>query len=214
MSNPVFNEKLRRPVIGFTELLKKGVGGLLRERDEYVPFMFRALVIASDMEGGKLETPSGVPDGVKLVQQVTAPNGNTVASYVIDPTRGPRNPKNSVRARIVANNMEQFVDDDSLRTFWPLFTGNSNPSPGELVYVVFEDDEMTHGLWLTKVPTDSKDDNPNQMLMSQVLEEASRVRKESLFNIQPASAWKREDSPKRPTGNRLTALFIDQGKVL
>jgi hypothetical protein len=213
MSVPFSNERLRRPTVGFTDLLRKAIGGGIRGRDEYASFMFRALVIASDMAGGHLETPDGKPaDGKTLVQQVSD-GTQVVARYNISPTRGPLNPKNSVRARIVANNMDQFVDDDSLRTFWPLFPGVDNPSAGEMVYVVFEDEEMVHGLWVAKVPTSSNNDSTNQILMSKVLMEA-RASKHVLFpdNLVDSSGAVRDASPVRPTGNRLTALFIDTGK--
>lgn len=207
MPTPVFNEKFRRPSISFAEILRKGAGGMYREKDQYVPFMFRALVIAVDVEGGKLETPDGQPDGSKLTQHVYGPEGGLLAKYDIEPTRGPRNPKNSVRARIVANNMDQFIDDDNLRTFWPLFPGVDNPSAGELVYVVFEDEEMTHGLWLAKVPTDDKEETKNQILMSTVLKQA-RASNRVLFVSSEPTGINRDGVPiKQP--HRLTSLFID-----
>ena len=212
MANPIFNEKSRRPSIGFTETLKKGIGGLFREKDEYVPFMYRALVIAIDTEGGKLETPDGEPEGGKLVQQVRAPAGNLVAQYDIAPTRGPRNPKNAVRARIVTDNVDQFIDDDNLRTYWPMFPGVSNPTAGELVYVVFEDEQLTHGLWLCRVPTNDPLESPNQMLMSQILKEADLGKKVLFPDTSPLPGKQRDDGNPVKQPHRLTDLFIDTGR--
>lgn len=212
MSTPLFNERIRRPTISFTDVLRKGASGVYRERDEYTPFMFRALVIAVDVEGGKLETPDRTPDGgSNLEQRVFDPDGKLVAKYDITPTPGPRNPKNSVRARIVTNNMDQAIDDDSLRTFWPLFPGVDNPSAGELVFVVFEDEQMTHGFWVAKVPSSDVDESKNQMLMSQMLKDVSSG-KRSLYNDDQAPAAKqRPDGTPIKQPNRLTNLFVDQG---
>lgn len=208
MSSPLFNEKFRRPTVGFTELLKKGIGGLLRERDEYVPFMFRALVIAADTQGGRLETPDSSLSSTSFTQVVVDQTGRQLASYEIRPTRGPKNPKGSVRARIVSNNMDKFIDDDDLRTFWPLFPGVQSPSAGQLVYVVFEDEEMTHGLWLAKVPLDTESENSNQILMSSVLSEGRPGNRNLFPDMVPGTA-PRDGSPIRPAGNRLTSLFIN-----
>lgn len=213
MSSPFYNEKYRRPSIAFTEGLKKAAGGVYRERGEYVPWMFRAIVIAIDTEGGKLETPNGEPEGgSKRKESVRDSNGNVVAEYEITPTTGPRNPKNSIRARITTNNMDQFVDDDNLRTFWPLFpSGPDNPSPGEVVYVVFEDENMSHGLWLGKVPSNLPDESKNQILMSDMLKEAATSNKRLFPDT--AEYGKTSEANPVPTSrkNRLTSLFINQG---
>lgn len=216
--SPLFNEKFRRPSISFTEMLKKGAGGAFREKDEYTPFMYRALVIAVDTEGGKLENTKGEPMGDKLHVQVQGPSGKLLATYDVSPTRGPINPKNSVRARIVSNNMDQVIDDDNLRTYWPLFPGAENPSPGELVYVVFEDDSMIHGLWLARVPMplpdpndpDAPKSNKNLMLMSDQLRDIQRGVKE-VFNDSrsPTVTTSSGQVVKKP--QRLTSLFVDTG---
>lgn len=162
-------DKFRRPVISFTETLINGANGTYRERGEYVQFMFKALVVAMDTQGGKLETPDGVPEGGALWQRVQYPNGKTdeyqVAGDDGKVNVGPRNPKNSVKARIISNGVDDFVDDDDLRVYWPLFPGVDNPSAGEVVYVVFEDETMTHGLWLSRAPLNGELDTANQVLM-------------------------------------------------
>jgi hypothetical protein len=205
-----FNEKFRRPTIGFIEVLRKGAGGLYRERDQYVPFMFRALVIAVDNIGGKLETPDGTAEGGNLEQHVVVPGKGDVGSYQIEPTRGPRNPKGSLKARVLSSNLDQFVDDDSLRTYWPLFPGLHNPDAGELVYVVFEDEEMLHGLWIASVPTSDPNETANQVLMSQLLQDVASSKK-SLYDLTGAASPGAGNIPiKQP--HRLTNLYLDTGK--
>lgn len=189
MSSQFFDEKFRRPSISFAEMLKKGAAGLYREKDEYAPNMLRALVVASDTQGGKLETPDGVAVGGALVERVVAPNGAITAQYTITPTRGPLNPPNSVRACVLTNNMDQFTDFDNFRTFWPLIPGLGNPSAGELVYVMFEDESMLHGLWVSKVVSDQPDEGANQILMVQQVATLSSNSKRYLFmDTQPAPA--------------------------
>ena len=211
MSSFIFNEKNRRPTIGMAEVLKKGAGGLYRERDQYVPFMFRALVIAVDPFGGKLETPDGQPENGPLEQRVTDQTGRVLGSYTVDPTRGPRNPKNSVKARILSANMDQFVDDDSLRTYWPLFPGLSNPSAGELVYVAFEDEETLHGLWIAPVPTSDPNENANHVLMSQLLQDVASGNKK-LFDLTQATTPDPNDGLPVKQPHRLTNLYVDTGR--
>jgi len=170
MSTGWTNEKIRRPSISFTDTLMKGANGTYRERGEYAQFMFKALVVAMDTQGGLLETPNGVPAGDPLFQTVTYPDGTTDSYTVINPETnlinlGPRNPKNSVKARIISNGIDDFVDDDDLRVYWPLFPGNTNPGAGEVVYVVFEDETMNHGLWISRAPLNGEFDTPNQILV-------------------------------------------------
>lgn len=173
MAGRTNNERFHRPSINLVELLKKNFSGAFVERGDYLPFMFRALCLAVDTEGGKLETPDGKPEGTGLNVEIRE-SGTTkpLASYSVSPTFGPRNPKDSIRARIISADHDRFVDDDSLRTYWPLFPGLATPSPGELVYVVFEDDSRTHGLWLGKVPSNLPNENANQILMGQQLRQA------------------------------------------
>ena len=163
------NEKFRRPIISFMDMLARGASGAYRERGEYSRFMFKALVVAMDTVGGKLETPDGRPEGGSLVQNVQYPNGKTDQYTVANPQGlvnfGPRNPKNSVKARIISSGADDFVDDDDLRVYWPLFPGVDNPTAGEVVYVVFEDETLTHGLWLCRAPLNGELDTANQVLM-------------------------------------------------
>ena len=50
--------------------------------------------------------------------------------------------------------MDKFATDENLRVFWPFFPESiSVPiKPGEHVYVLFEDSQMDHGLWVSKIP--------------------------------------------------------------
>jgi len=218
LSAPIFNEKFRRPSIGFTEILKKGAGGFYRERDQYVPVMFRALVIAYDTKGGMLETPDGTPEGGTPYEQHVVVPGTSggaprdLGSYTVTPTLGPRNPKGSVRARILSNNIDQFTDDDSLRTYWPLFPGLHNPDAGELVYVMFEDEEMLHGLWVAPVPTSDPNENPNQVLISQLLQDVISGN-QTLFGLVNAPADNSTANIPVKQPHRLTNLFVNTGKT-
>lgn len=138
-------EKFRRPELFLSELLKRSAQGLVKDSEEQTTFLHRAVVVAVDVIGGKLENPFG----------------NGFVNHVIDgksvdvpATVGPLNPPDSVKARIIANGLDQFVGDRELRVFWPLFPEHmSSPiKPGEHVYVVFEDSDMQHGLWFCRVP--------------------------------------------------------------
>jgi hypothetical protein len=214
----MFNEKYRRPNISFTEMLKKGVGGQYRERGDYVPTMYRALVIAMDSEGGKLESPDGHPiDGNKLHVIVTSQEGEQLAKYDVTPTFGPYNPKNSVRARIMTNNIDQVIPDDELRTYWPLFPGADTPSAGEMVYVMFEDETMHHGLWVAKVPMSEPDPNDpdapqstkNLILMSGVLKKRKDSGNKEIWTDTEMPKPSDDDPSPVRSNQRLTELFSD-----
>lgn len=143
-----YNDFYRRPEVFFAELLQKYARGEFLERGSAPPVLLRALVVAVDVVGGKLENIS--PGSNDKVEH-KLPNGQTfsVAAQI-----GPPNPKNSVKARILSEGMDQFYGDQNLRVFWPFFPEHvSVPiKPGEHVYVIFEDAGMTHGLWVGKIP--------------------------------------------------------------
>jgi hypothetical protein len=217
-SSPLYNEKFRRPVVAFTELLRKGSGGVFKEVGQYSAFMFRALVLAVDVEGGKLETPDATvhrrgekdwePGGTVLHQRVVGTDGVTlIAEYDVALTSGPVNPANSIRARIIGSNIDQFIGDDDLRCYWPMFPGFDNPSPGELVYVVFEDEEYTHGLWLARVPTNNANQTANQVVLSQ-LGQSIQSGAAQAFKDTNTSSSNADGSPRRDYSQRLTNLFI------
>lgn len=142
--NSFSKDKFRRPEVFLGELLRKGAQGSFLERDENVPFLFRAVVAAVDVEGGKLENP----DGAGSVKHTLDGNDFDVPANV-----GPSNPKNSLKARVISDGFDQFFHDDHLRVFWPFFPEHvALPvKPGEHVYVMFEDQDFQHGLWVSKV---------------------------------------------------------------
>lgn len=139
-------DKFRRPEIFLAELLQKSARGKFRETDENVPVLYRAIVYAVDVLGGQLENP----DGNGEVQHELA-SGTTFRSPA---NVGPKNPKNSIKARIITDGFDQFLGDSKLRVFWPLFPEQAQVpiKPGEHVYVMFEDTKFLHGLWLGKLP--------------------------------------------------------------
>ena len=219
MASQMYNEKYRRPNISFTEMLKKGAGGVFVEKGDYIPFMYRAVVIAMDSEGGLLESPDGYPMGGGYLHVTIKSQKDTnrvLATYVITPTLGPYNPKNSVRARILTNNLDQVINDDDLRTYWPLFPGADTPSAGELVYVVFEDEAMMHGLWVAKVPypetepdSDGIKPNKNVILLGEQLQKIEDNPTAALFNDSaPASPMAPGSVNPNQDPQRISDLFI------
>jgi hypothetical protein len=141
---PFYRDQFRKPELLLADVVRRGAQGQFRGSDESQTVLYRAAVVAIDVIGGKLENPSG--DG-KLTHVL---NGK---SYSVPATAGPENPPNSVKARIITNGFDQFVHDDRLRVFWPLFPEHDAVpiKPGEHVYVMFEDPAFEHGLWFGKV---------------------------------------------------------------
>lgn len=127
------------------EIIRKGATGQYLEVDQHPQIYYRALVLAVDVFGGRLENP----DAAGSIEHVV--DGKKVT---IDARHGPENPKNAVKARILTNGLDQFVDDNELRVYWPLFPEHMSVpvKPGEHVYVTFEDMKSRHGLWVNKVP--------------------------------------------------------------
>lgn len=138
------SERFLRPEQILADVIEKGGKGLYLERGATIPFLLRAIVVAVDVEGGKLENPKG--DG-SLSHQLSG------KSFQVPATIGPKNPANSVKARIITGGRDQFIHDDRLRVFWPFFDEHvSTPvKPGEYVYVMFEDEGDSHGLWISKI---------------------------------------------------------------
>lgn len=213
-------DKFRNPIVSFAETLAAGANGTFRERDEYAQFLFKALVVAMDTQGGKLEMPDGRPaDGQALVQRVQYPNGKvdeyTVADENGSVNVGPRNPKNSVKARIISNGIDEFTDDNDLRVYWPLFPGVDNPAAGEVVYVVFEDETMNHGLWLCRAPLNGELDTPNQVLIPPDIEGKEPASSRFVDGSAPQNTSKGSDggysAPKKDRF-RLSRKFISVPK--
>lgn len=140
------DDKFRRPEQFFAEIMRKGIQGRFHEKDQSVPVLHRALVLAIDVIGGKLQNP----DGNGSVDHETSAGKTFTTKAII----GPINPKNSVKARILSDGFDQFLGDSNLRVFWPFFPEHMSVpiKPGEHVYIIFEDANYEHGLWLSKVP--------------------------------------------------------------
>lgn len=82
------------------------------------------------------------------------------------------NPPGSVKARILT--LDRYKTDDDLTVFWPLFPYDLMPvKENEHIYVIFEDPEQQHGLWLSRIP------EPNNV---------------NKLNLTPGSAKYQEDS--------------------
>lgn len=138
-------DRFRYPEQFLADVLRKGARDEFGRRSENPTIFHRALVVAVDVVGGKLQNPKA--DG-KLTQKV---NGKQVDVPAI---AGPPNPKNSIKARIISDGFDQFISDDNLRIFYPFLPDHVRVpiKPGEHVFVTFEDPRFEHGLWLWKVP--------------------------------------------------------------
>ncbi len=138
-------ERFRRPELFLADLVTASARGDLLDRSENTRIFYRATVLAVDVLGGQLENPLGSGGVSHVIDKKTVSYRSII---------GPENPKNSIKARIVNDGFDQFMGDDLVRTFWPFFSEHDIVpiKPGEHVYVLFEDQDFQHGLWLTKVP--------------------------------------------------------------
>lgn len=137
-------DKFRNPEIFFNELMSDYVHGAFHTNDQNVPVIYRAAVIAVDVKGGMLQNPDG---------QGSVKHEFDGKEIEVPATIGPKNPRNSVKARVLSDGFDQMVPDDDLMVFWPFFPEHASlpVKPGEHVYVIFEDPDFLHGLWVTKV---------------------------------------------------------------
>lgn len=138
-------QKFIQPELFLNELLRKYAKGKFLERDESLPFLYRAVVVAVDTVGSKLENKKG---------EGTVTHNIEKKEHSIKANVGVQNPRNSIKARIISDGLDQFFSDNDLRVFWPFFPEHiSLPiKPGEHVYVIFEDNKFEHGLWICKIP--------------------------------------------------------------
>jgi hypothetical protein len=75
------------------------------------------------------------------------------------------NPPGSVKARILS--LDRYKTDDDLTVFWPMFPYDLMPiKENEHVYVIFEDPEGEHGLWLSRIPEPNDVNKLNKTLGS------------------------------------------------
>ncbi len=144
MSNIYDRDKWRRPETFFADLITKSVSGNLLTKEDNPQVWFRAVVIAVDVVGGMLQNPQGQGTVTHIIDG---------AVKEINATFGPRNPRNSIKARKITNQVDRFVDEKDLQIYWPMMgEHDSLPiKPGEMVYVTYEDQNYVHGLWFGKV---------------------------------------------------------------
>lgn len=131
----------RRPETILADLLRDAARGPTANRA-----MRRALVVAVDYEGGKLQNP----DGSGQVRSSWPGQREIVFPAVV----GPENPRGSIKARILTDGEDRLRQDGDLRVFWPLFPPDQigvPVAPGEHVFVMFEGDGMENGLWMSRV---------------------------------------------------------------
>lgn len=137
-------DRWRRPELFLAEVINKSARGELRSEEDNVRIWYRAVVLAVDVAGSRLENA----DGSGELEHVKNGRSTSVTANV-----GPSNPKNSIKARIITDGLDQFIGDEDLKVFWPMMPEHDSIpiKPGEHVYVTFEDEDYEHGLWLGKV---------------------------------------------------------------
>jgi hypothetical protein len=143
--NSQSHDKFHRPEIFLSELLQKGARGDFHERDENSTILYRATVIAVDVIGGKLQNANAAGSVTHEF------NGKSIN---VKATHGPDNPRNSIKARVISSGHDKFTSDEDTPVFWPFFPEHMSVpiKPGEHVYVIFEDHDFQHGLWVCKIP--------------------------------------------------------------
>lgn len=133
----------RRPELILAEVLQRAA----RHEDRIDRHYRRAVVLAVDLNGGQLQNPSAA-GGISVIDRT----GRQV-QYPALP--GVENPRGAIKARVLTDGLDRLVDDNDLRIYWPMFPQDQMGTPiapGEHVYVVFEGEGLTHGLWLARVP--------------------------------------------------------------
>lgn len=142
MSRDRGSDWYRRPEMILSEILQREARGDDRADRHYR----RAVVIAVDPNGGQLQNPDGVGQ-----MAVVKRDGQRVVYPALP---GVENPRGSIKARVLTDGLDRLVDDRDLRVYWPMFPYDQvgiPVSPGEHVYVVFEDEGLSHGLWVARV---------------------------------------------------------------
>lgn len=141
-----YREKFLRPEMFLSELITLAAEGQLQTSRSNPQVFFRAVVLAVDSVGGRLENPDG--DGsVRL--QVDGQQRTRRASV------GPANPVGSFVGRLITDGIDRFLSDDDLRVFWPFFPTDHLTVPvkvEEHALVVFEGQSFERGLWVCRAP--------------------------------------------------------------
>jgi hypothetical protein len=189
------------PEVFLSELLLKSVQGAYHDVGRNVPVFHRALVVAVDTEGGRLENPGAQGSVTHVV------DGRDVDVSAID---GPRNPPNSVKARILTDGFDQFTSDERLRVFWPAETHSEHPiKPGEHVFVFFEGETYERGHWIGRV---SANDDVNEAPGRDLYGKSRGDDLAAIFG-DDASAGGSFDTEEKalepPKGDRIVDLFGD-----
>lgn len=206
MPKIITRDSFRRPETIFKDLLRRDARGLLQSVDDTPQLFFRALVVAVDVEGGLLENPGAQGS---LSHNFDGQKFDVAARF------GPKNPPNSVKARILSDGLDKFSTDENLRVFWPIFPDNaSDPvKPGEHVYVLFEDSSQRHGLWFSKVSGhDGVNYAPGQSFYKEQENHPLASNFDDLKGLSSSHDKKfdkNDDAAETKPGNRLTGLFGD-----
>lgn len=135
-------DRFRFPDQILAEILTEGAREQGASKSDNPSVFKRALVVAVDVQGGKLQNPGGSGTLTHLI------NNRSIQIKAID---GPKNPRNSIKARIITDGGDQFIDDDSLRVFYPM-QESASVKPGEHALVMFEDSGEESGWWFGRVP--------------------------------------------------------------
>ncbi len=136
-------EWFKRPEVILSDLLKDFANSSVKK------LLYRASVVAVDPDGGKLQNKNG--------------NGYTEFNFgnkvkKINATVGLENPAMSIKARILTDGLDRLIDDNDLKVYWPLFQHSQMSCPivpGEHVFILFEDESLSSGLWVCRIPTTS-----------------------------------------------------------
>jgi hypothetical protein len=136
--------KLLKPELIFSELLKDSFQENFKRIDSNSSIFKRAIVLAVDVVGGQLQNENGEGEILHTV------NGKQVKFKAL---KGPSNPRNSIKARIISESEDKILPDSLTDIFWPVFPEHiSIPiKPLEHAYVMYEDDNSYHGLWFCKI---------------------------------------------------------------
>lgn len=207
MARPIDPERIRRPELVLGDMLRTYAQGGFASADEASKVIYRAVVLAVDIEGGMLSGPSVGPGSV---DGIGVDGRQRAYSRVV----GPLNPRGSVKAIVIDAARDSFYDEDAARILWPFFPVDQMTlpiSPGEHVYSLFEDPLMEHGLWVCRV---SGHDSPNVMPGSEHFSAADtgRRRLQRLFDPGVSDDTEQRTSDDvstrvRPSRRRLAGLF-------
>ncbi len=204
MSNESQADRLRFPEYFLSDLLHKSVREEIADKNTNPSIFKQALVLVVDVQGGKLQNPDAQGSVIQTI------NGRKVE---VKASKGPKNPKNSIKARILTDGGDSLVGDEDLTIFYPMMPENFTPpiKPGEHALVFFTDSDNSNGLWVSKYP------GHGGINFSQGEKEFEADNAKALTNLFPSTAKdssQEEDlatdeaaSESLINGNNLTELF-------